>query len=202
MDCLLMWQMNSFCGTMQPGISWNMLICDQRISYFCGLHVLSRWRIKKIGPNMDFQNHGFYCLHMALISFLIKTKDLVVLITFYSKSSRRSFISGLTNKYQALGKVKFWHIFINGHSINNFWHILSPSQNIYKHCFSPVIQALHLSKANWLNYLPLPYFPLLHTHTHCTLSKDLLFFCSFSEFICLDSDAPAGLEKKCNTNKL
>lgn len=78
-----------------------------------------------------------------------------------------------------------------------------PSQNIYRYCFSPIIQTLHLSKANWLNYLPLPYFPLLHTHTtHCTLSKDLLFFCSFSEFVCLDSDAPAGLKKKCNANKL
>lgn len=175
----------------------------KEVQTFVGFISFPEEGLQNLVQTWAFKTMAFYWLHMALIPFLIKTKDLVLLITFYSNSSRRSFISGLHNKYQALGKVKFWHISIKDHSLNNFWHISCPSQNIYKYCFSPIIQTLHLSKANWLNYLPLPYFPLLHTHTtHCTLSKDLLFFCSFSEFVCLDSDSPAGLKKKCNTNKL
>lgn len=51
-------------------------------------------------------------------------------------------MSGLNIKYQVLGKVKFWHTSTNDHMINNFWHILFPSQN----CFSPIIQTFLKSK--------------------------------------------------------
>lgn len=52
---------------------------------------------------------------------------------------------------------------------------------------------------SWNSYFTL--FPFT-SYGHHTSSKDFLFFLRFSEFIYLDSDAPAGLKKKCNTNKL
>lgn len=97
------------------------------------------------------------------INLFPNTNNWLVLITFYSNSSRRSFISGLNNKYQALGKVKFLSIAIRLIIPDIFYLHLKIFANT---AFRPSFKLCMCQKQiDWISCFCLISLYFIYTHT-------------------------------------